>query len=147
MFKKITLKQQLEESQKIKKQLELFFDKPIHIKSYDLYSLFDKGNFARESILFYGKSLLSGNYFSESMGLISRVHIFYSLTKLKKKDKVRFNYLLNGKKGKYGLLRENQGRLLSPGLIEILPEHEKIFSDAMKEITSNFEIKKVFLSK
>lgn len=143
---KIPLKEQLENSQEIKKQLEKRFNLPIHINSYDLYSLFDAGNFARESILFYGKSLLSGNYFSNTFGLKPIVRIVYSLNKLKKKDKVRFNYLLNGKGGKYGLIRQYSGKLVSPGMIEILPEHEKVFSDAMKLITNDFEVQKVFLS-
>src|SRR3989344_7975621 len=64
VFKAIPLKEQLEESQKIKRQLEQRFEQPIHINSYDLYSLFDEGNFAKENILFYGKSLIYNNYFS-----------------------------------------------------------------------------------
>ena len=64
IFKNIPLKQQLEEAQMIKRQLEAKFNLQIHIKSYDFYSFFDKGNFARENILFYGKSLVHEKYFS-----------------------------------------------------------------------------------
>lgn len=145
IFKSIPLKNQLEESQKIKKQLEKHFSKPIHINSYDFYNLFNEGNFAKESILFYGKSLLSGDYFSKTLGIAPRIHIHYSLEDLEKKDKVRFNYLLNGKKGNYGLLREYGGKLLNPGLIEIKPEHEKIFTEALQKITKNIIVKIVFL--
>ncbi len=146
IFKSGKLKQQLEEAQKIKKQLRKIYDLPIHIQSYDLDSLFNKGNFARESILFSGKSLISGGYFAEYFGLVPRVQISYTLKKLEKKDKVRFNYLLNGKKKEYGLLRKYKGELISPGLIEIKPEYELVFVSAMKKITKDIKIKKILTS-
>jgi len=146
IYKEVSLKEQLEESQKIKKQLSEIFEIPIHVKSYDLYSLFSKGNFAGNSILFYGKSLITKDYFSKYFKLIPRIQIKYVLSDLEKKDKIRFNYLLNGKKGQYGLLRKYAGRLISPGIIEIFPEYEKIFIEKIKKITSKFEIKKIFYS-
>lgn len=146
IFKKIPLKEQLEESQNIKTQLEPRFDKPIHIKSYDLYSLFEKGNFAKESILFYGKSLISGKYFSEYFGIMPKIQITYSLARLQKKDKVRFNYLLNGKGGNYGMLREYSGKLLGPGLIQINPEYQEVFVNSLNKITDELKINRIFLS-
>ncbi len=140
IFQKIPLKEQLEESQKIKRQLQKISEISIHITSFDLYSLFDKSNFAKENILFYGKSVISGNYFVKKFGLNPRVQISYSLENLKKKDKIRFNYILSGKKGKYGLLRKYGGELLKPGLIEIFPEYKDIFVESIKKITSHFKI-------
>ena len=127
IFQKISLKEQLEERQKIKEQLQKKVDLPIHIESFDLYSLFDKGNFAKEGVLFYGKSLISGKNFSESFGIYPRLKISYDLSALKKKDKVRFNYLLNGKGGSYGLLRGRGGKIVSPGVIEVSPCDENLF--------------------
>lgn len=139
IFQKIPLKEQLEQSQKIKKQLQKVSKIPIHISSFDLYSLFDKGNFAKENILFYGKSIISKDYFVKKFGLIPKIQISYSLKDLKKKDKIKFNYMLNGRKGKYGLLREYGGKLLNPGLIEISPEYREIFLEGMKKITPKFK--------
>ena len=127
IFNKIPLKDQLEQAQKIKKQIQGYTDVEIHIKSFDLYSLFDKSNFAKEDILYFGKSLIFRDYFAKKFGFLPRIQIFYSLKNLKKKDKIRFNYILNGKKGKYGLLRKYNGKLLKPGLIEFNPEFELIF--------------------
>ncbi|MEK6899152.1 MAG: hypothetical protein AABW79_03590 [Nanoarchaeota archaeon] len=146
IFNKIPLKEQLGQAQEIKRQLERETKVPIHITSYDFYSLFDKSNFAREGLLFYGISLVSGKPLAERFDLKPRVQISYKLNSLEKKDKIRFNYLLNGKGGKYGLLRELGGSLISPGLIEINPEHEKLFIEAIGEITKDFAIKKVFYS-
>ncbi len=143
IFQKIPLKTQLIEAQKIKNQLKKLSEIPIHITSFDLYNLLNKSNFAKNNILFYGKSIISGNYFIENFGLTPSIQIYYSLKKLEKKGKIRFNYLLNGKKEKYGLLRKYKGNLLKPGLIEILPEHEIIFTEAIKKITPNFKIRKI----
>ncbi len=145
IFHKIPLNEQLEEAQKIKKQLQEQTQLPIHIKSYDFYSFFDKGNFAKESILLNGKSIITGRNFSESFSLTPRIQIYYSLAKLEKKDKVKFNYLLSGKGGDYGLLRKYNGKLLKPGLIEINPEYEKIFIDSLNKITSDVEVRKMFV--
>lgn len=144
-FQKIPLKDQLNQAQEIKNQIQKETDIPIHINSFDLYSFFDNGNFAKEDILFYGKSLITGDYFAKLFGLDPKLHISYVLDKLQKKDKVRFNYLLKGKKGKYGLLKQHGGNLLNPGLIEIYPENEKIFIDAIRKIINDFKVRKLFL--
>ena len=146
IFKSIPVKEQLEEAQKIKRQLEKFYTLPIHIKSYDFYSFFDKGNFAKENILFYGESLIFQDSFAERFGVNPKIQIYYSLKELKKKDKIKFNYMLNGKKGEYGLLRKYQGSLLKPGLIQINPKYENLFMESMKKIASNFEVKKVLIA-
>ena len=147
IFQKISLKEQLEEAQQIKKQIQKFLDKEIHISVFDFYSLFDPGNFSREGIIFYGKSLISGNYFIEKLGFKPLIQISYSLQKLEKKDKVRFHYMLQGRKGKYGLLRSYAGKLINPGMIEIAPEYEDIFVNAIKEVTSEFDVKRILKEK
>ena len=144
IFKKIPIKEQLNESQKIKRQLEKVIKIPIHIKSFDLYSFFDAGNFAKEDILFYGKSLIFGDDFAKRFGFKPKLQISYNLYDLPKKGKVKFHYMLKGKKEEYGLLRKYNGKLLKPGLIEILPECKVIFILSIKKITTNFIIRKVF---
>lgn len=144
IFKKISLKDQLNQSQDIKKQLRKKFELPIHIKAFDLYSFFDKANFARENILFQGVSLISEKSFAEKFGFTPKIQISYSLRDLEKKDKVRFNYLLNGRQGSYGLLRKYGGRLVKPGLIEIFPRYEKVFISAIKKISSKVNLIRTF---
>jgi hypothetical protein len=146
IFNKTPLKNQLKEAQDIKKQLIKISQIPIHIKPFDFYSLFNKSNFAREGILFNGCSILNNDYFSKNFGLEPKLQIFYSLDNLEKKDKIRFNYMLSGKKGSYGILKKYGGKLIKPGMIEISPEYEKIFNDSIKKQISSFTIKKVFFS-
>jgi predicted nucleotidyltransferase len=145
IFEKIPIKEQLEEAQKIKKQLQKFSEIPIHIISFDLYTLLNEANFTKENILFYGKSLISKDYFAKKFGLIPRIQISYSLKHLKKKDKIRFHYMLKGKKGEYGILRKYNGKLLNPGLIEILPESELILTKSIKNFIDKFEIRKILM--
>lgn len=146
IYDKIPIKDQLNESQKIKKQLSKFSSIDFHIKSFDFYSLFDKSNFAREGILFYGVSILRKDYFCKMFGFTPRLQIFYSLEKLKKSEKVKFNYMLSGKGGKYGLLKKYGGKLIRPGMIEVSPEYENIFVSPMNEYTSSFDVRRIFSS-
>jgi len=147
IFNKIPIKDQLIETQKIKRQLENFTDIPLHMSSFDLYGFFDKSNFSREGILFYGKSLIRENYFAEQFGLKPKIQISYYLKKLQKKDKIRFNYMLNGRGEKYGILRRFNGLLIAPGIIEIDPGFEKIFVANIRKIISDFTIRKILLQK
>jgi len=144
IFEKIPLKEQLEEAQKIKEDLQKHTEIKIHIKSFDLYSLFDKGNFAKEGILFYGKSLIYKDEFSKRFGLLPKIKIFYSLKDLEKKGKVKFNYLLNGKSKKYGLIKKYAGKIISPGIVETKPEYEIVFTESMKKISKEISVKKIF---
>jgi len=144
IFNKIPLKNQLNESQEIKKQLQKISELPIHIKSFDLYSLFEVSNFSRNSVL-SGKSIISKDFFSKRFGFTPRIQIYYSLNNLLKKEKIRFNYMLNGKKGVYGLLRKYNGSLLKPGLIEIDPEFKDIFVDSIKKFKVSFKVREVMI--
>ncbi|MBU0757384.1 MAG: hypothetical protein KKF44_04910 [Nanoarchaeota archaeon] len=145
IFNRFSVKKQLIEAQKIKKQLSIFSDLPIHIHSFDYYSFFIPSNFSRDNILFNGKSIITGNNFSRQFGLEPRVQIKYSLKHLPKKDKVKLHYLLNGKNKSGGLLNEYGGKIVSPGIVQILPEHIIIFESKINEITKEIEIKKMFL--
>jgi len=111
-----------------------------------LNGFFESSNFAKESILLYGVSLVTKNQFVDSLGLKSRIQIKYNLSKLEKKDKIRLNYYFSGKK-KNGFLDKIGGKIISPGLIEILPEYENIILDKIKEFTKDFEIKKILVLK
>jgi predicted nucleotidyltransferase len=146
IFKEIPVKEQIKESHDIKKQIEEMTELPVHTEFFDLTRLFDKSNFAREGILFYGKSLLNKANFSEIFGIIPKLRISYVLKDLYKKDKVKFNYLLNGKGGNYGLLKKYGGKIIYPGVVETFPENENLFIEKMKKITSKLSIEKAFIS-
>jgi hypothetical protein len=147
IFKRIPLKEQLSRVQEIKRMLKSYVDLPIHAKPFDLEALFDESNFAREGIFFYGMGLVSHRPFSNRFSLDPRLRILYSLDKLPKKDKVRFHYLLKGKKGFPGMLDRNGGEMVAPGMIEISPRHELVFLIPMKAICGEVRTEKIFLFK
>ena len=144
IYSKLNIKEQLEEGQKIKKQIAKKTDLPVHVNNFDLEKFFSSGNFAREDILFNGKSLIYSNDFAKRFNLIPKLKIKYNLSSLEKKEKVKFNYLLNGKKDNYGLIRKYGGKIVSPGIIEIPPEYKNIFLDKMKIITKDISEERVF---
>lgn len=76
IFNKIPLKEQLNESQNIKNQLTKISQIPIHITSFDFYSLLDKSNFAREGIFFYGISILKKDFFPRFLVLLQNCIFF-----------------------------------------------------------------------
>ena len=90
-----------------------------------------------------GKSLITNNSFSEKLGLIPKTQISYELKNLEKKEKIRFHYLLQGKKETPGLLQKEGGKLIKPGLIEIPPEKTKIFLKKMNKITDKIKVKNI----
>jgi len=98
IFQNIPIKHQLNQAQDIKKQIQKESEIPVHVKSFSLYSFFEEANFAKEGILFYGRSLIYKDYFANRLGFTPRIQVYYSLGKLEKKDKVRFHYMLKGKK-------------------------------------------------
>ncbi|MBS3142681.1 hypothetical protein J4464_04830 [Candidatus Woesearchaeota archaeon] len=141
IFNKIPLKDQLNQAQDIKKQLSKESEKPIHINSYDYYSLLDISNFAKDNILLYGRSIITGEYFVSRFGVTPRVQIHYSLKGMMKKDKIKFNYMLNGKQGEYGLLRKYGGRILNPGLVEVMPECKELFLESIRKLSAEYSTK------
>jgi len=141
----VSVKTQLEEGQKIKKQIMEITSLPVQIQNYTLESLFKESNFAREGILFYGISLLDRKFFSLRLGLKPVLRINYILSDLEKKEKIRFNYLLNGKAGSYGMLRKHGGRIVAPGVLETEPKNELIFTSEMKKITPKIKIERILM--
>ena len=95
--------------------------------------------------MFHGRSILNGKYFAERFGMAPKLRISYVLKNLEKKDKVRFNYLLSGKKGNYGLLKKYGGKLIYPGVIETSPDNEKVFAEKMGKITDKIKVEKIFV--
>jgi len=145
IFNKISVKEQIKEAHEIKKQIEKLTSFSVQIESFDLESFFQEGNFARQGILFHGRSILNGKYFAERFGMAPKLRISYVLKNLEKKDKVRFNYLLSGKKGNYGLLKKYGGKLIYPGVIETSPDNEKVFAEKMGKITDKIKVEKIFV--
>lgn len=70
--------------------------------------------FLNQVILLNGFSLISHKKFSERFSLIPKTQILYKLDHLDKKEKIKFNYLLQGRKGIKGLLEKEGGILLKP---------------------------------
>ena len=55
--------------------------------------------------------------------------------------------VIKWKKGNYGLLRKYGGKIINPGVVETMPENEKIFLEQMRKITKNLSVERIFAVK
>ena len=75
IFHKISVKEQIKEAHEMKKQIEKLTSFPVQVESFDLESFFQEGNFARQGIMFHGKSILYGKYFAEKFGMVHKLRV------------------------------------------------------------------------
>jgi len=147
IFKACSKEEQMIMSQAIKEQMSNSLRIKVEVKSFDLYSFFEPSNFNEKNTLFNAKSLITSKYFFERFNFSPRTQINYKLDHLEKKDKIRFHYLLKGKKETKGLLEKNDGCLLGPGLIEIPPEKTNLFIEKMSKISNKLIVKDILVQK
>src|SRR3989344_822837 len=112
----------------------------------NVFDIIQFGSSTRENNLFHGISLIDKKFFSEKLRFIPKIQIYYSLERMGKNEKIKFNYMLSGRGGKYGLLKKYNGNLIRPGLVEISPNYENIFIEKISALTKKFRIKKVLVS-
>jgi hypothetical protein len=146
VFTQTSIKEQLEITQHIKKQLQIHTDIPIHAKPLTIQKLFSHENFARKEILHKGYSLQTQQPFSKQFGLLARTDITYNLEGLPKKDKVKLHYQLRGRADTQGTLDKKDGVLLAPGRIRIQPKDEQYFVHIIAQVTTNITIEHLFIS-
>lgn len=129
IFRYGTLKERLDKIQEIKRRIKTKVN--VDIKGIVWEELFQEEFFARSGIFLEGISLFSGEPFSKKIGYNSKVLFFYDLRKKNHKEKVKFNYLLNGRKGE-GILKKINALRLTPGVIEVSVEHCLEFEEILK---------------
>lgn len=129
VFRSGSLKERLDEIQKIKTKIKTKIT--VDIKGILWEELFQEEFFARSGIFLEGISLFSGEPFSKKIGYNSKVLFFYDLQNKNHNEKVKFNYLLSGRKGK-GILKKINAIRLTPGVIEVSVEQCLEFEEVLK---------------
>ena len=89
-----------------------------------------------KSLLTEGISLMHNQSFSSVFGFRNRSIFTYSLRRFGSSKKVRFHYLLRGRYGSAGILKEVEGTLLGNGIIEVPTAKE----DALKEVRELWKV-------
>ena len=100
----------------VRKEIEKRYE-AVSIISKTETTLFDPAFDARESILFEGKSLLTGVTLGEHYGYASLGMFKYQFKDWTKLQKTKYYYALNGRDGKKGIAQELGCVKLSDGII------------------------------
>lgn len=133
-----SLSERLNKIQKIKAKLKKTIkDKNIDIKQILLQELFSSSFFARTGIFLEGISIFKDAKFSETLGFRSFALFWYNLKDLTHTQKVKFNYILAGRKTK-GIIEELNGQRLVNGAIKIPMENSIIFEEFLKNNNINY---------
>lgn len=85
----------------------------IHISSLVIDNFFRKPHSLIKTLLTEGISILNGKPFIQNFSFLSYVLYSYNLSKLKPSEKVRFVYLLKGRKKEAGIIEKMNGEWIT----------------------------------
>ena len=109
-------------------------------------SSFLSGNTLAKTLISEGYSLKQYKQFSEVFGFHSKSMFRYSLRHYTPSQRVRFHYLLNGRYGNIGILKETQGILVSNGVIVVPNSKEDLLKSVLDQWNVKYKITKTLSS-
>lgn len=140
IFLEGTLRDRLDKIQEIKTKLKKKITAEIDIKQITLQELFSADFLARTGILLEGESIFRRKKFCETLGFKASALFWYSLAGLSHAQKVKFNYLLAGRTGMKGIIKELNGERLASGAIKIPIQKSLEFEEILTQ--NNIQHKK-----
>jgi len=126
-----SLRERLEKIQEIKFKIKNEIKNEIDIKQSLLMELFSPSFLGKTGIFLEGISIFDNKDFSEKIGFRPYALFSYSLKNLAHAQKVRFNYLLAGRKRK-GIIEEFGGERVVSGAIKIPIANSIAFEQILK---------------
>lgn len=133
IFLEGTLRERLDKIQKIKHKLKRLIKKEIDIKQLLLQDMFSSAFLARTGILLEGENIFRNKKICETMGFKAYSLFWYDLKGLTHAQKVRFNYILAGRHGLKGILKEFKGERLVRGAVKIPIQNSIEFEEILKK--------------
>ena len=103
---------------------------PFHITSLT-ETHFVKGSTLSKTLLTEGHSIIKNKSFAEVFGFTNNSLFVYSLKRFTPSRRVQFHYMLRGRYGSAGVLREAQGKFIGTGSIIVPTEKEDLFKDVL----------------
>ncbi len=100
-------------------------------------SSFASGNSLVKTLLEEGYSIKYNKKFSETFGFHNKSLFVYSLKHFSASQRVKFHYMLRGRYGTKGVLKEVNGKFIGTGSIIVPTEKE----DVLKEIFDQWSVK------
>lgn len=144
IFNEGNLKKRLDKIQSIKHKIKR--KEKIDIKGILWQELFQEEFFARSGVFLEGISIFTGKPFAERIDFNGFAIFVYNLTNKSHAEKVKFNYILSGRKSE-GLIKNLKGKHLAPGVIEIPIKNSLEFEDLLKKNNIRYFKKEVLVKK
>lgn len=104
---------------------------------------FLSGNMLGKTLLSEGFSIKNNKMFSSVLNFESKVIFIYSLKSFSSSKRVQFHYLLRGRYGSKGILKEVEGKLLSPGIILVGADKEDMLREIFDRWNINYKIERI----
>jgi len=92
-----------------------------------------QGNTLIKTLLEEGYSIVHKKDFAQVWGYQRKTLFRYSLKHFSPSQRVRFHYLLNGRYGMRGILKEVNGKLMGAGTIEVSTKKEDVLEGILKQ--------------
>lgn len=108
-------------------------------------SSFVKGNTFAKTILSGGYSVRNRKKFSFVFGFESKTMFVYSLKNFSRSERVRFHYMLKGRYGSKGMLKEVGGEFAGAGCIIVPSEKEKVFEQILNKWNVKYKSSKLLV--
>lgn len=144
IFKQGTLKERLAKLQEMKRRIS--FEEKIDLKGILWEELFDESFFARSGLILEGISLLDELPISQKMDFESYSLFQYDFQGKTHTQKVKFNYLLKGRKT-IGMIKKYEGHHLAPGIVQIPIRHSSIFEQILNTHYIHYSKKNILVQR
>lgn len=127
------------------KEAENLLGEKYHTSSLTIDNFFTKPHSLAKTLLLEGKSIISGESLSKNFGLDSKALYSYELSNETASKKVRFVYLLRGRKEKEGLVKKWKGEFISNSAFIVPIENDEEVKSVMEHWKIKYARKKFLL--
>lgn len=111
------------------KSIETMLGENYHLSSLTADNFFTEIHSLARTILFEGQSIISGKSLAENFGLKASLLYSYDLSSESSSKKVRFVYLLRGRNGSIGLVKEWMGDFISNSAFIVPIKKDKVVQE------------------
>ncbi len=143
IFRTGRLRERLAKVQDIKKVIK---EERIDVKGILLEELFQETFFARSGIFLEGISIFDGRPFAQRIDFAGSSLFSYTMRDKTHSEKVKFNYVLSGRKGA-GIVELLEGKHLAPGTIQVPMRQADEFEEVLRKHNITFNRKNILVQR
>ncbi|MBN1156556.1 nucleotidyltransferase domain-containing protein [Candidatus Woesearchaeota archaeon] len=98
-----------------------------------------------KTLLTEGASVMNGESVSKLFGFNNETLFTYALAGFRPADRVRFHYLLRGRRGAKGILKETKAQILGDGVLIVPTEKEDVIREVFEKWKVKFKSRKMLV--